>query len=178
MWMTLCSAAVFGCRRRTPPSQVLGSADCECPEAPPAEPLDFSFDPLLEFPITSEPMKKSGGKRDGQDWVCTKETCEPGIVVYGPYTEEVPTGRRLVRLWLRAENFQKPSEEFVGLEVWDAAAEKRLALQGISAKDAARTDGTAAALVVPFEAPLEGKLEFRVAWAGDGLLRLRSLQVY
>jgi hypothetical protein len=175
----VASGGLFGCRnrpRRTPPP--VEDTQTECPDPQPIDAVAFSCDPLLEFAIAGEAMKKSGGAADGDAWVCSDDTCKAGIIVFGPYTEDVPTGRRLVRLDLRAEGFEQADEEIAGLEVWDAAAEKRLGLRGISAEVAAKKGEAWPVLSVPFDAPVKGRLEFRVSWTGGGTLRLRRLRVY
>jgi len=154
------------------------ASSCSCPDLPPPVNIEASCEPLLRFSVAGEKMSRKGGAADGADWVCTPQNCEAGIVVFGPYTEDVPSGRRLVRLSLRAEGASLPDEEFAILEVHDAGSRRRLALRGISAREATSRDGAWAMLTVPFSAPAQSKLEFRVNWLGDGTLRLGSMEVF
>ena len=133
-------------------------------------------DPILRFAGADEALLKHGGAAVEGNWVCDSETCRPGIIQYGPYTEEVPGGWHSAVFEFDIEGIERPDSATVKFEVFDAASKQVFAK--IQKRGAHLKGDGPERIQLDFESPGTSKLEFRTLWNGDGVIKLQSIAVY
>jgi hypothetical protein len=116
----------------------------------------------------------SGTKRGGA-WAARKGKDASGHVLYGPYIDDLPTGRHLARFRVKCSGFD-PSHRQLQLDVAHQAGRKIVASRSVGGWDL--ENGRWLDFFLGFASSGEGRTEFRVFWDGGCDVEIDSVTIY
>jgi hypothetical protein len=116
------------------------------------------------------------GRRDGDGWSASIVDAAKRYLAYGPYTLSIPAGRYTADYRLLVDNNVADNLQILTLDVYNANAGKILATQQVRRR-MFNAPFAYQNFEVPFSAPANAKLEFRVFYNGSAYVKFEKVSI-